>query len=182
MPGSDHGSQRRTSVVSASVKSRAAHFTECPPKPFEAAVGRILDGLDMGANQAFAAGLGKSPAWVSRVKDPHDPTHIRASEVAHVCQLLGTTEPLDLLFDGRRIGGFERRMGPVPDIAPAEDLRLDAMEAAGSLGTYLAHLGRALVDGHLDGPELADLESLLVDLQEQIGGQLAAIRGRRGAR
>lgn len=175
MPGTDHGSQRRTSAPRACVKSRAAHFTEAPPKPFEAVVGRLLHTLDQGANQTFGAALDKSPAWVSRIKDPHDPTHIRASEVANVCQALGTVEPVDALFAGVRIGGFEWRMQPVPEISPAEDVRLDSMELAGAAGMYIATLGRALVDGTLSRVERVDLLAHLDNLREQVEALMAGL-------
>lgn len=157
------------------VKSRAEHFTACPAKPFEASVGRILHGLDGGANQTFGHALDKSPAWVSRIKDPGDATHIRSSEVAHVCQALGEVTPVNELFRGVRIGGCEWRMQPVPESAASEDLRLDSMQLAGAAGGYVAALGSALADGTLTRMERAELSGRLSVLREQVEALIAGL-------
>lgn len=157
------------------VKSRAAHFTHCPPKPFEARVGLLLSRMHLGANQAFGAAVDKSPAWVSRVKDPGDPTHIRASDVANVCQALGTVDPINELFRGVRIMGFEWHMQPVPEVAPAGDVELDSMEMMGQAGAFIAALGRALADRELSRAERAELRPLLDELGEQIDALKAGL-------
>lgn len=157
-------------------------FTPAPAaKPFEASIGRILFKLDTGANQAFGNALGKSPAWVSRMKDPGDPTHLRASEVARACQSAGTVEPIDDLFNGVRIGGHEWRMQPVPEVVEADDMRLDAMELAGQAGAFIAAVGRALADGSLDRREAAELDQQLAEVEQQVASLRAAMRAARGA-
>ena len=177
MPNTVHGAQPTRPPEPASVKSRAAHFTACPAKPFEATVGRILFSLDGGANQAFGAALDKSPAWVSRIKDPGDATHIRASDVAHVCQALGEVTPVNELFRGVRIGGSEWRLAPVPETASSEDLRLDSMQLAGAAGGYVAALGHALSDGKLTRGERSELSGRLEVLREQVEQLIAGLAG-----
>ncbi len=163
------------------MKSSAAFFTATHPKPFEASVGRILSQLDLGSCQTFGKALDKSPAWVSRMKDPGDPTHIRSSEVALTCQALGSLKPVDELFEDVRINGHRWRMAPMPEVAESEDLRLDSMELAGAAGSYIATLGRALADGHLDRQEAAQLDAQLAEVEEQIASLRAGLRAARGA-
>lgn len=163
------------------VKARAAHFTALAPKPFEATVGRLLVKMDTGSLQVFGNALDKSPAWVSRMKDPGDPTHIRSSEVAKTCQAVASVEPVNELFVGVRINGFEWRMQPVPEVAESEDLRLDSMEMAGAAGAYIATLGRALADGDLDRQERAELADKLAELEEQVAALRAGLRERGAA-
>lgn len=157
------------------MRSRAAHFTECPPKPFESACGAILFALDLGANQVFAAALDKSPAWVSRMKDPRDPMHLRASDVARACQALGTPRPVDQLFEGVRIDGSEWRMQRVPESETSTDIELDSMALAGQAGAYVAALGRALVDGQLSRTERAELRQHLVEVRDQVEALIAGL-------
>jgi len=151
------------------------------PKLFEAALLRQL-GRDGCAQKAFALHMGKSEAWVSRLKDAGDPTHIRASDVVRALQAVGSVEPLNELLRGERIGGRRHRVAPEPDVVPPEDLRLDAMELVGGIGIYIAALGRALADGDLGRGELAELDRHLVELERQVAAQHADIRGRLGAR
>lgn len=165
----------RSRPTDPAIKSIAARFTESPAKPFEAACGAVLFSLDMGANQAFAAALDKSPAWVSRMKDPSDPVHARASDVARACQALGTVRPLDMLFEGVRINGSEWRMQPVPEVAASEDLRLDSMQLAGAAGGYVAALGHALADGTLTRQERSELSGRLEVLREQVEALIAGL-------
>lgn len=161
------------------VKGRAAFFTAVVPKPFEATVARLLSRLPAGAGQAFANLLDVSAAWVSRMKDPGDPTHLRASRVADACQALGSLEPVDELFADVRINGHRWRMAPVPEVADSADLIFDSLELAGQAGAYVSAVGRALADGHIDPSEAAELDDKLAELEDQVASLRAGLRAAR---
>lgn len=178
MPTRHHTGEHARASDSAARKTSAPNFTPTPAKPFEATVGRILFSLDQGANQRFGAALDRCPSWVSRLKDPHDATHIRASDVAHVCQALGEVTPVNELFRGVRIGGCEWRMAPVAEAAAPEDVRASAFDLAGSAGACVAALGRALADGEISRVERAVLHAQLDDLRVEVEALSAALGGR----
>lgn len=178
MPTRHHTGEHARASGPASLKTHGPNFTPPPSKPFEASVGRLLFCLDQGANQRFGAALDRCPSWVSRLKDPHDATHIRASDVAHVCQALGEVTPINELFRGVRIGGCEWRMQPVSEAVPADDLRASAFDLAGSAGACVAAIGRALEDGGLDRVERAVLWAQLDDLRVEVEALAAGLGGR----
>jgi len=177
MPTRHHTGEHARASDSPARKSTGSPFTATPAKPFEATVGRILFGLDQGANQRFGAALDRCPSWVSRLKDPHDATHIRASDVAHVCQALGEVTPINELFRGVRIGGCEWRLQPVSEATPADDLRASAFDLAGSAGACVAALGRALADGEISRVERAVLFAQLDDLRVEVEALAAGLGG-----
>lgn len=60
--------KRDLTPAERAVKARRVDYT----KSFEAAVGAVLDSMPMGARKAFAARMGRSPQWVSRLTQRRD--------------------------------------------------------------------------------------------------------------
>lgn len=162
------------------VETRTAVST--PAKAFEMAVVRVLDVLPYGSQRTFARGMEVSDQWVSRMRDPFDPIHFAASKVPRACQLVGSVEPVNEMFEDVRVNGMLWHMVPRPERVAPDDLRLDAIEGSEAFGKYLADLARALKDNVLEEDEIDRIEPQLVALHEQIGAQLAAVRAARGGR
>ena len=147
-------------------KSLASRFTDVHPKPFEASIGRLASKRDCG-HQTLAANLGRSPSSISRLKDPGDQTHLRASEVALACQGVNSVSSVDEIFEGVRIDGSEWHMQRKPESIATEDVQVASMELVAQAGGYMRALVRRLPQG-LDRRERAELRAELRELRQQL--------------
>lgn len=155
-------------------KSSGPGFTDAHPKPFEASLGRIASQRECG-HQVLAATLGRSPSSISRMKDPSDPTHLRASEVASACQGVDSVAAVNELFDGVRIQGSEWRMARVAESIASEDVQVASMELVAQAGEYMRALVRRL-DGGLTRRERAELADELKGWRCEMSDLAVAIR------
>lgn len=163
----------RTSRPRGSVASEGGLATAS--KAFELALGHELDRLPYGAYQDFADAYGVSHTWVTRMRDPHDTIHVRASDAGRACAVAGSVEPINAVLRRVRIGGRRWHVVPAPEVTATEDLRLDSMELAGQAGAYVAAVGRALADGSLSHRERAELRQHLIEVRDQVEGLIAGL-------
>lgn len=153
------------------VKQQRGAYT----KSVEAAIGAVLDTLPAGARKAFAARMGRSPQWVSRLVDPFDHIRLGASDLIKALQALGETTPLDLELDGVRIGGYEREVRIKAKAKQARDVQTESMRLTRGVSDYLDGLADALGDGRLSPAERHTLRELLEEHRMRVDELQAAL-------
>lgn len=163
--------QRDLTPLERGVKARRPDYT----KSFEAAIGAALDAMPSGAKKAFAARMGRSPQWVSRLVDPFDHIRLGASEVAKALHALGEVGPLESELRGVRIAGVEYELTPRSKAKRSVAVQLDSLRLTQSVGAYLEHLADGLEDGRLSDTERAGLRGLLRDHRARVDELIAAL-------
>lgn len=146
-------------------------------KTLECAIGAALDALPGGVKTAFAARLGRSPTWVTRLIDPHDHIRLPVSDLAKALSALGSVEPLRVLLDDVRIGGLVYEPTPKARRVRSADIERDSMRLTAQVGAFMGELADALSDETLDRREKAMLATTLRAHRESVDSMLAALEG-----
>lgn len=152
MSVTDHAAKRRTLPGSLAMKS-AGQDSTLESKTFEVAISADLDKLPYGSFKAFGKSLRRSDTWVTRMRDPFDTTHIRASQVGRACQAVGSVAALNEVLAEVRIAGRRWHVVPMPEVVPARELVVEGVTASARVSSLVAELVGALGDGKIDAGE-----------------------------